>query len=123
MNPLPLGEGSVRETMSQSTERARTLRRNMTDVERAFRHRVRDRRFGGLKFRRQVPVGPYSKLAGVFFSPAPLRQVEGHLTELKKAYCTDHDRVYRACENPNNQGANLNNSYASKTQRLQVFGI
>ena len=45
--------------MNQSTERARTLRREMTDAERAFWRRVRDRRFGGLKFRRQVPVVPY----------------------------------------------------------------
>ena len=59
MNPLPPGEGRVRETMNQSTERAKTLRRNMTDAERAFWRRVRDRRFGGLKFRRQVPVGSY----------------------------------------------------------------
>ena len=45
--------------MNQSTERARTLRREMTDAERAFWRRVRDRRFGGMKFRRQVPVGSY----------------------------------------------------------------
>jgi very-short-patch-repair endonuclease len=32
---------------------------DMTDAERAFWRRVRDRRFGGMKFRRQVPVGSY----------------------------------------------------------------
>jgi adenine-specific DNA-methyltransferase len=45
--------------MSESVERARTLRRNMTDAEQSFWRRVRDRRFGGLKFRRQAPIGSY----------------------------------------------------------------
>jgi len=45
--------------MKISVERARALRRNMTDAERIFWRRVRDCRFRGLKFRRQVPVGSY----------------------------------------------------------------
>jgi very-short-patch-repair endonuclease len=38
---------------------ARTLRRNSTDVERLMWRLLRDRRFAGIKFRRQVPIGPY----------------------------------------------------------------
>ena len=40
-------------------QRARTLRREPTEAERRFWGLVRNRRLGGLKFRRQVPVGPY----------------------------------------------------------------
>ncbi|MEX1107731.1 MAG: DUF559 domain-containing protein [Dongiaceae bacterium] len=42
-----------------STDRARELRRNSTDVERVLWRRLRHRQFLGLKFRRQHPVGPY----------------------------------------------------------------
>ncbi|MFY9685068.1 MAG: endonuclease domain-containing protein [Pseudolabrys sp.] len=38
---------------------ARRLRHNQTDAERVLWFRVRDRRLGGLKFRRQVPIGSY----------------------------------------------------------------
>jgi very-short-patch-repair endonuclease len=38
---------------------ARNLRHNMTQAELRFWQIVRDKRFMGLKFRRQYPVGPY----------------------------------------------------------------
>jgi len=38
---------------------ARKLRKNMTDAERKLWHFLRSRRLAGLKFRRQVPIGPY----------------------------------------------------------------
>jgi very-short-patch-repair endonuclease len=38
---------------------ARALRREMTDAERLLWHHLRDRRLLGLKFRRQVPIGPW----------------------------------------------------------------
>lgn len=38
---------------------ARQLRRNQTDVEQILWRQLRDRRFNGVKFRRQHPVGPY----------------------------------------------------------------
>ncbi len=38
---------------------AKELRQRMTDAERAIWFAVRDRRLGGFKFRRQVPVGGY----------------------------------------------------------------
>jgi len=38
---------------------ARTLRRRQTEAERRMWLLLRDRRFDGVKFRRQVPIGPY----------------------------------------------------------------
>ena len=38
---------------------ARRLRRNQTDCERRMWFELRDRRFQGLKFRRQMVMGPY----------------------------------------------------------------
>src|SRR3954454_19440496 len=43
----------------QKRDSARTLRRNSTDVERLMWRLLRDRRFAGIKFRRQVAIGPY----------------------------------------------------------------
>ena len=40
-------------------QRARNLRKNSTDAERALWSLLRDRRLAGHKFRRQVPIGPY----------------------------------------------------------------
>ena len=39
--------------------RARVLRINMTNAERKLWYALRDRRFAGFKFRRQVPLGPF----------------------------------------------------------------
>ena len=39
--------------------RARAMRGALTDAELRFWRLLRDRRLSGLKFRRQVPVGPY----------------------------------------------------------------
>jgi len=38
---------------------AKQLRSNMTDAERRLWYRLRGHRFGGLKFKRQAPIGPY----------------------------------------------------------------
>lgn len=43
----------------QHVERARNLRRNMTDAERALWYRLRNRALGGHRFRRQHEIGPY----------------------------------------------------------------
>ncbi len=43
----------------QKRDSARVLRRNSTNVERLMWRLVRDRRLVGVKFRRQVPIGPY----------------------------------------------------------------
>ena len=66
-DPSPLaGEGAERRrreagegAFAATTDRARTLRSRLTDAERKLWYALRDRRFAGVKFRRQVPVGPY----------------------------------------------------------------
>ncbi|MGZ3375510.1 MAG: DUF559 domain-containing protein, partial [Phenylobacterium sp.] len=40
-------------------KRARALPSNPTATEQVLWERLRQRRFGGLKFRRQAPMGPY----------------------------------------------------------------
>jgi very-short-patch-repair endonuclease len=40
-------------------ERAKSLRRVLTPSEEVLWERLRDRQVDGLKFRRQVPIGPY----------------------------------------------------------------
>ena len=40
-------------------KKARILRKNMTDAERAIWKSVRNRQLGGFKFRRQKPIGPF----------------------------------------------------------------
>jgi very-short-patch-repair endonuclease len=42
-----------------TTDRARLLRRNLTDAERTLWQSLRNRRRGDRKFRRQVPIGRY----------------------------------------------------------------
>jgi len=42
-----------------SIARAKALRKDMTDAERRLWYRLRARRFQGLKFKRQVPIGPF----------------------------------------------------------------
>jgi len=42
-----------------ATLRARSLREQQTEAEGALWRRLRDRRFQGFKFRRQVALGPY----------------------------------------------------------------
>ena len=43
----------------QKRDTARALRRNATDAEQAMWRLLRDRRLEGVKFRRQVPIGPF----------------------------------------------------------------
>lgn len=42
-----------------ANERARALRHQLTDAERKLWSILRQRQLDGLKFRRQVPIGPY----------------------------------------------------------------
>lgn len=55
LTPTPLPQARV----GTMTRRARTLRRSMTDAEARLWYLLRDRRLVGVKFRRQVPIGPY----------------------------------------------------------------
>src|SRR5687768_8738473 len=43
----------------KSLERARALRKNDTEAERQLREEIRNRRIGGFKFVRQLPIGAY----------------------------------------------------------------
>jgi len=42
-----------------SLKHAKKLRGNMTDAEQRLWYRLRGHRFDGIKFKRQVPIGPY----------------------------------------------------------------
>jgi very-short-patch-repair endonuclease len=62
--PLPRagegwGEGESWKKRHASSLKARKLRQNTTDAEMKFWHEVKAKRFHGLKFKRQYPVGPY----------------------------------------------------------------
>jgi very-short-patch-repair endonuclease len=64
-NPSPLAgegrlaEGERGEGAAPLNSRARVMRKAPTPAEQALWHLLRDRRFSGQKFRRQVPVGPF----------------------------------------------------------------
>ena len=45
--------------MTDQIKRARQLRRNMTDAEKILWSHLRNRQLANLKFRRQVPLGPF----------------------------------------------------------------
>lgn len=50
---------AVKKRPNPSTNRARALRRDSTDAERAMWRLLRSRQLAGHKFRRQLPIGPY----------------------------------------------------------------
>jgi very-short-patch-repair endonuclease len=50
---------SARKTRRPQRAHARNMRQVSTDAERKFWWQVRDRRFGGYKFKRQFPIGRY----------------------------------------------------------------
>lgn len=50
------GEGKCAATSTLQKHRSRKLRKTMTDAERKLWFAIRDRRFAGAKFRRQVPI-------------------------------------------------------------------
>jgi len=61
---------------STSVARARALRVDLTKAERKLWYALRDRRFAGYKFRRQVPIGPY--IADfICYSPRLVIEVDG----------------------------------------------
>lgn len=59
MLPPPLAGGGKGEGEILSVDRARELRRNLTEAERKLWRRLRLRQIEGLKFRRQHPLGHY----------------------------------------------------------------
>jgi very-short-patch-repair endonuclease len=59
--------------VKDGTEKARDLRRDQSSAEKIFWRRVRNRGLSGLKFKRQVPIGPY---VADFYADAALLVVE-----------------------------------------------
>ncbi len=57
--PPPLAGGGRGEGAGTPLSHARALRRDATPAERLLWQGLRNRAVGGLKFRRQVPLGPY----------------------------------------------------------------
>lgn len=51
--------GIVFSTKKPKTTFARDLRKDQTPGEKVLWGKIRERRFHGFKFRRQVPIGPY----------------------------------------------------------------
>ena len=47
------------QNVRRTVAKARKLRRNSTDVERKFWHRIRDKQIDEFRFRRQRPIGKY----------------------------------------------------------------
>jgi very-short-patch-repair endonuclease len=47
------------QTTQKATKRAKELRQNQTFGEKILWRKLRAKRFHGIKFRRQVPLGPY----------------------------------------------------------------
>ena len=52
-------EARAKPTKLKTLERARALRHDSTDAEAKLWAALRGRRLAGLKFRRQVPIGPF----------------------------------------------------------------
>jgi len=79
--------GRVRGTTRALDEAARQLRRTQTPAEAALWQALRGRRFHGLKFRRQHPIGPY---VADFYCPS-LRlviEVDGDVHHERRDYDT-----------------------------------
>jgi len=54
-----LGEGLLDKGYTRPTKLARELRANATDAERKLRSYLGARRVAGIRFNRQVPIGPF----------------------------------------------------------------
>jgi|GEM_PF-1503442 len=49
----------MKKGMTSPLQKAKTLRHNQTDAEHRLWHHLRGKRFDGVKFKRQKPIGPY----------------------------------------------------------------
>ena len=75
-------------------ERARSLRSNQTEAEQRLWYYLRARRFSGLKFKRQKPVGNYI-VDFVCFSPKLIVEVDGSQHAEQEQYDDRRDRWLR----------------------------
>ena len=71
--------------MMTPRQRARNLRKNSTDAERALWSLLRDRRLAGYNFRRQVPIGPYI-VDFVCYQSKLIIEVDGGQHQVQKQY-------------------------------------
>src|SRR5262249_16906489 len=53
------GKGGMGGSRTMANQNARTLRKTMTDAERALWHLLREKQLNGHRFRRQVPIDHY----------------------------------------------------------------
>jgi len=79
---------------SSSRERTKELRRNATGPERALWKLLRDRRLKGLKFRRQVPIGPFI-VDFICFEKRLIIELDGHSHADRGAYDRDREAYLR----------------------------
>ena len=70
-----------------NTARARQLRKNLTDAERALWKILRKRQVSGCRFRRQAPIGPYI-VDFVCFDNRLIIEVDGGQHTEQEAYDT-----------------------------------
>jgi very-short-patch-repair endonuclease len=81
--------------MKASPQTARRLRRNQTDAERRLWFRLRDRRLGGWKFRRQFPIDRF--VVDFFCADAHLIiELDGGQHALRIATDTERTRILGA---------------------------
>jgi adenine-specific DNA-methyltransferase len=73
---------------------ARRLRREQTDLERKLWYALRARRFAGLKFRRQQPIGPFV-VDFVCFEKKFIVELDGEQHGLPENAATDAVRTSR----------------------------
>ena len=76
-------------------ERARSLRLSLTDAERRLWHYLRRRHIHGMRFRRQVPVGPYI-VDFVCLDARLAVELDGSQHQLAIAYDAQRDRFLRS---------------------------
>jgi len=77
-----------------SIEFARRLRKSSPDAEHRFWFHVRDRRLGGYKFRRQLPIGPYV-VDFVCISARLIVELDGGQHAEQRRYDEGRDRYLR----------------------------
>lgn len=78
-------------TTKRQTSLVRQLRANMTDAERVLWYHLRARRFLGIKFRCQVPLGPYI-VDFLAYCPKLVIEVDGGQHQLQRAKDRQRDR-------------------------------
>jgi very-short-patch-repair endonuclease len=76
-------------------ERARSLRLSLTDAERRLWHYLRRRHIHGMRFRRQVPVGPYI-VDFVCLDARLAVELDGSQHQFAIAYDAQRDRFLRS---------------------------